>query len=318
MINEISNLKEQVSCCFCESTQYHPYYKEGEWSIVKCCGCGYVYTNQRVKEELISKYYDFNYFKDERHSSKFFENSKVKTTNTYINRFEDIENYVEKRGRFLEIGAAFGEFCRAMRERGWAVDGVEISKDAVSIASEVNGIDLYCGTFEEYDCMHRYDAIAMYQTLEHVYNPKEVLYKSFDLLKEGGVLVIEVPNVHAFDMKISRERKRLSLDLPRHVSHFYPRYLKRELEKIGFHVEYIDLYYPDFVIFVTRMVHRFKAYLKSKRTVNSETINDEKQNGSVPMAKKQLNLKISILKVISKFFPGWRFTIIARKPNESI
>lgn len=307
-----------VKCSFCGSSKRTLYFKKEIWNVVMCSDCGYIYTNPRVKEELISEYYDFDYFKDERHSSKFFENSKIKTTNTYINRFEDIENYVEKRGRFLEIGAAFGEFCRAMRERGWAVDGVEISKDAASIASEVNGIDLYCGTFEEYDCMHKYDAIAMYQTLEHVYNPKEVLYKSFDLLNAGGVLVIEVPNVHAFDMKISRERKRLSLDLPRHVSHFHPRFLKRELEKIGFHVEYIDLYYPGFVIFATRLLYRFKAYLRSKKPLKSEIINDEKHNNSIPMAKKPLNLKISVLKVISKFLPGWRFTIIARKPNESI
>jgi len=47
----------------------------------------------------------------------------------------------------------------------------------------------------------------MYQSLEHVSDPAYVIRRSADLLTDGGVLVVEVPNLEAFDIKWDRQRR---------------------------------------------------------------------------------------------------------------
>ena len=47
----------------------------------------------------------------------------------------------------------------------------------------------------------------MYQSLEHTQNPKLVLEKCYNLLSNGGILIIEVPNLRSFDFKISKKRR---------------------------------------------------------------------------------------------------------------
>ena len=42
--------------------------------------------------------------------------------------------------------------------------------------------------------MKKYDAINLFDVLEHVHNPTELLKKCHQLLKSRGIIVIEVPN----------------------------------------------------------------------------------------------------------------------------
>jgi 2-polyprenyl-3-methyl-5-hydroxy-6-metoxy-1,4-benzoquinol methylase len=305
--------EEIAQCIFCNHSNFVFFDQVDKWRLDKCNNCGYIFTNPRPIRENIHLFYEKEYFKDERHIEKFYNSHGQPIINTgYRNRIIDIENNTDSRGRFLEIGAAFGGFCKTMKDRGWSVDGVEISEDAVFIASNVFGIDLYCGTIEDFHPQKDYDAIGLYQTLEHVYDPKGLLVKVYQILNKGGILVIEVPNVRSFDLLISKERRRLSYDLPRHLSHFTPAFLRKVLKDIGFSVVETDLYYPKFILSLTKLLEKKKVNLNNQ----SEFIS-EKQNVNydayAPMSKKAETYKTKMLNLVSRVFPGWRFTLIARK-----
>lgn len=308
---------EVVKCNFCSSSEYKNYDTESDWTIVECLNCDFLYTNPRPTIESLPSYYEESYFADERHFDKFYnKDGTIKEVVTdYTNRIIDVESFVEKRGNVLDVGCARGAFLNVLKNRGWSSYGVEISQDAVNLGTELYGVDLFCGTIEKFETDKKFDVICMYQTLEHVPNPKEVVEKSHSLLNKNGVLVIEVPNVQSFDMKISKKRKHLSYDLPRHLNHFTPELLKSEIEKIGFEVVDINYYYPNFLLYFFKVKSQLKGYLRRKVSEQSNPATEK--GGTVkkekPLQRKYTSLSQAFYNRISKVFPGWRFTIIAKK-----
>lgn len=305
---------QTVTCDFCSSSEFTTHHTEGEWTIVKCKNCGFHYTNPQPTLETLPFYYTEEYFKDKRHASKFYNEDGTQKTvvENYTNRIEDIETFLNKRGSLLELGSARGGFLSKMKSRGWKVFGVEISEDAAQIAND-NDIPTFTGTLEQWETDQKFDAVCMYQTLEHVPNPREIIEKSFDLLNPGGVFIAEIPNIQCSEMKISKERRHLSYDLPRHLNHFSPDFLKKALEKAGFEVIDIDRYPPKFILKLLQMRSK-PGPAPSGNQSAAETQGQETQTAP-PMSKKPMGgTGQKVIRTVSKWFPGWRFTITARKP----
>jgi len=301
--------RENILCNFCESNNYSHFDCSDGWNIVKCKGCGFHYTNPRPFLSQLPDFYKEDYFNDIRHSKKFYndDGSIRNSTGNYNNRIKTIENHVNCRGSLLEIGAARGGFLKVMRERGWQISGVEISENAVKLAKEINNVDLFCGTFDQFNTKNKFDVICMYQTLEHVSNPKKVIEKAYLLLNKKGILVIEVPNIKGFDIKKDKRRKKLVYDLPRHLNHFSPKFLSNQLIKIGFSIIEKDRYYPQFLL------DWMETKQKGKNELHTGSNCSENNSKEIPLKKHNKTWKVKFLDNVSKFYPGWRFTLVAQK-----
>lgn len=305
---------KHIACPFCESSQTKIYDQEGEWEIERCKNCNFIFTNPQPTPESLPNYYQEDYFKDKRHKSKFYnEDGSIKTqVESYANRIVDIENHVHKRGRLLEVGSERGGFLQVMKTRGWEVEGVEISTDASAIANDA-GIETFNGILSDFTPKQQFDSICMYQTLEHVPDPKQTIAKAYELLNANGTFVVEVPNIKCFEQKFSKKRKHLSYDLPRHLNHFAPEYLAKEFSKIGFQTVLIELYPPKTLIKVINWMNRVKRKSKPENEIKSDNKISNVEIQEIPLAKKTINLKTKIIAQLSKLFPGWRFTIIGIK-----
>lgn len=312
LINMENNLYTHSECLFCGNAKFKHFDSVENWNIEKCGKCGYTFTNPRPTLEELPKFYDFNYFKDERHYKKFFneDGSLRQDSDDYYNRIKIIESCVTKRGKILELGAAYGDFLVKLRDRGWETFGIEISEDAVKIAQEKNNINIYNGTLETFETNEKFDVICMFQTLEHLANPKYIIEKSYQLLNLGGIIVIEVPNVKAFDLKINKERKILSYDLPRHLSHFSPTFLQKRLHETKFTIISIDRYYPNFILNLFKK-RNYKTIQNEKKTEETIISNDLQ----IELLKDNTTWKGKLINKISILFSGWKFTIIAKKTN---
>ena len=64
-----------------------------------------------------------------------------------------------------------------------------------------------------------FEAITCFNVLEHLINPEKALYRAVELLKPGGIIIIEVPNIDSWGFRIFRKRWQL-LQIPTHVNHF--------------------------------------------------------------------------------------------------
>ena len=139
-------------------------------------------------------------------------------------------------GRLLDVGSGRGDLGVALSGEGWRVTGVEPSERA-SAEARARGLVVERGTIAEVAerLEPGFDAVVFQHSLEHVTEPLDDLKAAHGLLRDGGLLLVSVPN---FD---SWQRRRfgsawLHLDLPRHRSHFSARGLELLVGRAGFEV----------------------------------------------------------------------------------
>jgi SAM-dependent methyltransferase len=147
-------------------------------------------------------------------------------------RLDDLRRFVTK-GRFLEIGCSTGEMLAAASSSFTAM-GVE-ADERTSRAARLQGLDVFNGTL----CDARFpgdhfDAAAMYHVIEHVPSPRLELRELRRIIKPGGWLVLETPNIANIWYRLLGARWRQFI--PDHIFFFTPRTLARLCESSGFEV----------------------------------------------------------------------------------
>jgi SAM-dependent methyltransferase len=80
----------------------------------------------------------------------------------------------------------------------------------------------------------------MWQSLEHVHDPLEVLQEAHRLLVPGGRIWIAVPNIDSLPYRWFGAAW-FGLDLPRHLTHFTPWTLHLMLEQAEFRVSPVQM-----------------------------------------------------------------------------
>ena len=135
--------------------------------------------------------------------------------------------------RLLDVGAGNGDFLLQARSAGWDVVGVEPDAAAVASARRA-GLDVRQGGIDALsDQPASVDVITMNQVIEHVHDPRRVLGVAYQLLRSGGLLFLETPNVSS-DGHRRFGRHWRGLEPPRHLVLFNWDSLERLLEAVGF------------------------------------------------------------------------------------
>lgn len=136
-------------------------------------------------------------------------------------------------GRLLDVGFGNGGFLKLATEMGWNAEGVDFDPKAVAVAS-ARGLNVRCVTAgqlqDEYD---KYDVITLSHVIEHVHDPIGLLRSLYRLLKQGGTLWLETPNLDS--LGASRYgRSWRGLEPPRHLVLFNAGSLIKVLKGAGF------------------------------------------------------------------------------------
>ncbi|WP_164844438.1 class I SAM-dependent methyltransferase [Azoarcus sp. DN11] len=135
--------------------------------------------------------------------------------------------------RLLDVGCGNGEFLALARSAGWAVVGVEPDRKAVAVARS-RGIDVREGGLETLDpATESFYGITLNHVIEHVHEPLEVLRRCHALLKPGGWIWLETPNIEAQGHERYGSAWR-GLEPPRHLVIFTWASLILALEEAGF------------------------------------------------------------------------------------
>lgn len=141
-------------------------------------------------------------------------------------------------GKILDVGCGTGHFLAAMQKYGtWEVVGIDLNPEAVAFARSVLKIEAYTGKIEDIGLPpHIFDAVTMWDTLEHLRDPRSALLGVWRVLKPDGRLLLRVPSLDSLDACLFG-RYWAGLDAPRHLVVFSQKTLKRLLEETGFMVE---------------------------------------------------------------------------------
>lgn len=153
--------------------------------------------------------------------------------NIFRKRVNLISKFVKK-GKMLEIGSATGVMLMLFKSRGWDALGIEPSGSCKE--AEGKGLRVLNVKFEEAKLPKDYfDLVVLNHTLEHMDNPMSVLKRVNTLLKEGGIVFIDVPNAGGLGAKILG--KHWPYLLPNEHKHqFTKKELNNLLDKSGFKV----------------------------------------------------------------------------------
>lgn len=136
-------------------------------------------------------------------------------------------------GLLLDVGCGNGSFLCIAREIGWQVHGLDMDPKAVA-AARLSGLDVQCGSIELLSHeVKNYDVITLSHVIEHVHDPLDLLSQLYRLLKPGGVLWIETPNLESLGYSRYKSNWR-GLEPPRHLVIFNSISLINALSNVGF------------------------------------------------------------------------------------
>lgn len=140
----------------------------------------------------------------------------------------------ESGGRLLDVGCGNGWFLSLARQAGWTVQGIDFDQGAVQ-AARSRGLDVSHGGIDSFDGMEQaFDVITLSHVIEHVHAPLDMLARLYRLLRPGGVIWLETPNLDSAGSRRFGKAWR-GLETPRHLVLFSRLSLVKALQQAGFH-----------------------------------------------------------------------------------
>lgn len=242
---------------------------QNRWQYNKCLYCGCLVLNPRPKPFVIERAYEDYHthkiqpVKSRERSEKLLENIKKRLKNGYRNHkfgnyfypaskigilyglfpfkrravlgpIGDIPN-INYSGRLLDVGSGSGKVLKLAETLGLEAYGVDFDKVVVDDAKKENnkvslgGIEVWKG-YEGF-----FDTIIMSHVFEHLYDHDECLRIAYHILKPGGYIWLETPNIDSFGRNKFKGYWR-GLEPPRHLVLFNWDQIENKLKETGFQV----------------------------------------------------------------------------------
>lgn len=168
-------------------------------SIVACADCGLLYRNPRPLPEAITQayktdHYDGAYLWAEFEVQRTWARTKIPVLAKHLP-----ESATRTRPRVLEIGSFVGGFLAEGSAQGWDMFGIDPGQDVTAFCRG-QMLPVFQGTLEDAKLSPAsFDAIVVWNTFDQLPNPHVLLKSAVPLLRNGGLLVVRVPNGACFD-----------------------------------------------------------------------------------------------------------------------
>jgi 2-polyprenyl-3-methyl-5-hydroxy-6-metoxy-1,4-benzoquinol methylase len=198
--------------------------------------CGLEFVDFAPMEGFAQAFYSESFFKDEEDKFGYSDYVADKAMHMRYNakKMAIVTSYLS-RGTLLDVGCAAGYFLESMGV-GWDLYGVEPSECMVRLAREKFGNRVCHIPFEDYESPGGFDAVTMWDSLEHVTDPELCIRKAYSMLKDGGFLFVGTPDAGSLVPKLLG-RHWYYYSPPAHLHFFNKRSIRLFLAKTGFRVE---------------------------------------------------------------------------------
>lgn len=211
------------------------YFLEASYDLYGCHGCGLVFMHPLPTREELPRLYPSTYHNFDTPSNPV---SRWLLDRYYEHQCAICRRHLQPDGALLEVGCAAGDVLERMQARGYDdVQGIELSLEACQQAWQ-RGLKVFHGTLDEFETDQRFDLIFMSHVIEHVIDPVATVAKLASLLKPGGVLYLETPNVGSLDARLWKDGWGL-IHYPRHLYLFDRSTLRRLVERGGLTLEHV-------------------------------------------------------------------------------
>ena len=194
--------------------------------IVRCKACSLVMANPRDDEETLARVYAA--MGDEAYDSEEANRSAAAADHQRI-----LSRERQPPARVLDMGCASGFFVAEAQRKGFEVVGADASAWMISRARQrCPDAKFEVGGLESLSFEAEFDAITLWDVLEHVDSPRAVLQRLHGWLKPGGSLLMSMPNAASFVARMLGPR--WVLLLREHLWYFSPNTIAKLLPQCGF------------------------------------------------------------------------------------
>lgn len=192
--------------------------------IVRCPHCGLIYNNPTESSEELEEIYrrveDDDYLREwawKRATFRF----NVATLESFIDR-----------GRILDIGCGHGFFLQELDPSRWQRIGLDMA-EAAARETRKTGIEVHCTNLERANFPEAsFDAITAFHLLEHVFDPRGLLGEVYRILKPGGFIYLELPDMGSVPARMFKRNWWYIMRF--HTYYFSRRTLGELLRSLGF------------------------------------------------------------------------------------
>jgi 2-polyprenyl-3-methyl-5-hydroxy-6-metoxy-1,4-benzoquinol methylase len=189
-------------CPICHDTHARLRYRLTRFSIFDCTACGQTFLHPLPSPEEIERLFQSLYTSGECDLPELkgyydycYDDSP---TNPLVQSYERWLAALERHrapGTMLDVGCGTGLFLATARRRGWRVTGIDANAEATAWAREHFGLEVRTGEFSAFETNGRgFDAITMWDIIEHSRDPLGLLMAARRALAPGGMLALSTPN----------------------------------------------------------------------------------------------------------------------------
>jgi len=198
-----------------------------------CLRCGLLYLNPRPTAAAYADFYEHAYESYFPSRARLISQQNI-PTETAHRRIEAYRSLLPPGSRLLELGAGDGAFLRALSALpGVDADGIEPSHLCQDLCRDLGG-RIVANSLDDLSAPAKpYTHAAAFHVLEHCVNPVETLRALGSQLADGGVLLVEVPNLRG-------KWRGLGMIHLAHPMMFLPDSLRYVIERAGFAVEKLE------------------------------------------------------------------------------
>ena len=193
-------------CEICGSKKYRVLFKQNfkdtsiflfnSYRVVQCLNCNFIYAIDIPNQKLFDEYY-------EKLSQYEFIETEGIVLNSYSIHNEKIINFISSdiklNFEILEIGCSTGNLLSLLKKRGYInLCGVDPSEKCISYIKKLYNITAIKSNINNLKINKKFDLIILSSVLEHLVDLKKSFKKICSLLKDKGLIFIEVPDVERF------------------------------------------------------------------------------------------------------------------------
>jgi 2-polyprenyl-3-methyl-5-hydroxy-6-metoxy-1,4-benzoquinol methylase len=219
-------------------------------SLLRCVECGFIFSNDKEVDELVSLY--------EKMSDPGYEGSQ-EGRHLQMRWLLSKARKANPSGRsLLDVSAGSGLLVAEAKRFGFDAAGVEPSRSLVQLGRRLYQVDLLQGVFPHPMLSnHRFDVIFLVDIIEHVSTPLELLRHCAAALAPEGIIILVTPNVDSLVARLLGQRWwhfRLA-----HVGYFSYSSLLNAIERSGLRA--VEHFSAKWFFRVSYLAERLESYL---------------------------------------------------------
>jgi 2-polyprenyl-3-methyl-5-hydroxy-6-metoxy-1,4-benzoquinol methylase len=172
------------------------------FKVVRCLTCGHVQLSPLPSLEENTAFYQADDQTRRLMGETDFAVWQSKTAADTARRVNWLRSLLPDKGGqegILDIGCGYGFFVDTLAQMGYQATGLDVSQGRLDLArTHLRGTFIRSTVNDAFVDSHRngFRAVAMFHVLEHVRKPVTFLQQCFELVSQGGWLLIEVPNLN--------------------------------------------------------------------------------------------------------------------------